>query len=72
VVETENPEYLYAGIAIYHPKILDGAKVEKFSIVPRLKEAISRNQVGGILLQGEWDDVGTPSRLSDLRALHGA
>ena len=72
VVETENPEYLYAGIAIYHPKILDGAKIEKFSIVPRLKDAISRNQVGGILLQGEWDDVGTPSRLSDLRALHGA
>ena len=46
VIETEYPEYLYAGIAIYHPKILDGAKIEKFSIVPRLKDAISRNQVG--------------------------
>ena len=63
-MESERPEYLYAGIALYHPKILDGAKVEKFSIVPRLKSAISKNLVGGILFSGEWDDVGTPDRLS--------
>ena len=72
VVETDSPEFLYAGIAIYHPNILEGAKVEKFSIVPRLKDAISRKLVGGILFDGEWDDVGTPERLSGLQALHGA
>ena len=72
VVETDSPEFLYAGIAIYHPNILEGAKVEKFSIVPRLKDAISRNLVGGILFDGEWDDVGTPERLSGLQDLHGA
>jgi MurNAc alpha-1-phosphate uridylyltransferase len=71
VVETDSPEFLYAGIAIYHPNILEGAKVEKFSIVPRLKDAISRNLIGGILFDGEWDDVGTPERLSGLQALHG-
>lgn len=71
VVESERPEYLYAGIALYHPKILDGAKVEKFSIVPRLKSAISKNLVGGILFSGEWDDVGTPDRLSALQSKYG-
>ena len=71
VVESEIPEYLYAGIALYHPKILDGAKVEKFSIVPRLKSAISKNLVGGILFSGEWDDVGTPDRLSALQSKYG-
>ena len=71
VVESERPEYLYAGIALYHPKILDGAKVEKFSIVPRLKSAISKNLVGGILFSGEWDDVGTPDRLSSLQSKYG-
>ena len=55
------PEFLYAGIAIYHPNILEGAKVEKFSIVPRLKDAISRNLTGGILFDGEWDDVAPPN-----------
>ena len=71
VVESEIPEYLYAGIALYHPKILEGAKVEKFSIVPRLKSAISKNLVGGILFSGEWDDVGTPDRLSSLQSKYG-
>ena len=33
-----------AGFAIYHPNILDGAKVEKFSIVPRLKQAIAEKK----------------------------
>ncbi len=72
VIEPENPEYLYAGIALYHPRILDGAKVEKFSIVPRLKNAISKNLVGGILFSGEWDDVGTPERLSSLQETYGS
>jgi len=71
VVESESPQYLYAGIALYHPSILDGATVEKFSIVPRLKKAIAANQVAGILHQGEWDDVGTPERLQAIQENHG-
>ena len=71
VVESECPDLLYAGIALYHPKILDGAQVEKFSIVPRLKKAIAQGLVGGVLFSGEWDDVGTPERLNALRAVHG-
>jgi MurNAc alpha-1-phosphate uridylyltransferase len=71
VCESESPEYLYSGIAIYHPKILKGAKVEKFSIVPRLKQAISEKKVEGILYSGEWDDVGTPERLGALREKFG-
>jgi MurNAc alpha-1-phosphate uridylyltransferase len=71
VVESESPQYLYAGIALYHPSILDGATVEKFSIVPRLKKAIVANRVAGILHQGEWDDVGTPERLQAIQENHG-
>jgi MurNAc alpha-1-phosphate uridylyltransferase len=71
VIESENPEYLYAGIALYHPSILNGARVEKFSIVPRLKKAISQNRVSGILYNGEWDDVGTPERLEAIQENYG-
>ena len=71
VVEDENPQLLYAGLALYHPRILDGAKVEKFSIVPRLKAAISGDRVGGVLHSGNWDDVGTPERLEAIRASVG-
>ena len=71
VIESENPEYLYAGIALYHPSILQGAKAEKFSIIPRLKNAISENRVQGILYDGEWDDVGTPERLDTIQSKYG-
>ena len=71
VIESENPEYLYAGIALYHPSILDGAQVEKFSIVPRLKKAISAKRVAGVLHSGVWDDVGTPDRLRSIQKQQG-
>ena len=71
VQESDSPDLLYAGIALYHPSILDGAKVEKFSIVPRLKKAIQEDRVAGKKIVGEWDDVGTPERLSALREKHG-
>ena len=72
VTESENPSLLYSGIAIYNPSILQGATVEKFSIVPRLRKAITRNQVSGILYDGEWDDVGTPDRLEALQQRFGS
>jgi MurNAc alpha-1-phosphate uridylyltransferase len=71
VIENDAPEHLYSGIAIYHPQILEGAKVERFSIVPRLKKAISQNQVAGLFYGGEWDDVGTPDRLHALQSKYG-
>jgi len=71
VRESGTPNLLYAGIALYHPSILDGAVVEKFSIVPRLKKAIQQDRVAGQLINGEWDDVGTPERLAALRNKYG-
>ena len=71
VRESGTPNLLYAGIALYHPSILDGAVVEKFSIVPRLKKAIQQDRVAGQLINGEWDDVGTPERLAALRDKYG-
>ncbi len=72
VVEADSPDLLYAGIALYHPRILDGAKVEKFSIVPRLRQSIASDRVGGLLHSGKWDDVGTPERLESLQSEFGS
>ena len=71
VIESDSPNLLYAGIALYHPRILDGAKVEKFSIVPRLRQSIGLDRVGGILHSGDWDDVGTPERLESIQSTFG-
>ncbi len=68
VREVDCPTLLYSGIALYHPSLLDGARVERFSIVPRLRKAIADDQVGGRIHLGKWDDVGTPERLQALQA----
>jgi len=67
VLEDESPTLTYSGIAIYHPRILDGANVERFSIIPRLRKAIESGRVRGTFHRGHWSDVGTPERLLQLQ-----
>ena len=70
VQESDSPDLLYVGMrCITHQFSM--SKVEKFSIVPRLKKAIQEDRVAGRKIVGEWDDVGTPDRLSALREKHG-
>ena len=67
VLEDEFPTLTYSGIAIYHPRILNGANVERFSIIPRLRNAIESGRVRGTFHRGHWSDVGTPERLLQLQ-----
>jgi MurNAc alpha-1-phosphate uridylyltransferase len=67
LVDGGGRDLTYAGIALYHPRILAGAKVEKFSVVPRLKAAIGSRRAKGSYHPGKWCDVGTPERLLDLQ-----
>ena len=67
VLEDGSPTLTYSGIAIYHPRILDGANVERFSIIPRLRNAIESGRVRGTFHRGHWSDVGTPERLLQLQ-----
>ena len=67
VLEDESPSLTYSGIAIYHPRIINGAKVERFSIIPRLRKAIEFGRVRGTFHRGNWSDVGTPERLLQLQ-----
>ena len=62
-----DPELTYSGIALYHPRILDGACVGRFSIIPRLNKAIDTGRVQGSYHAGNWSDVGTPLRLFQLQ-----
>lgn len=67
LADSGDGDLTYAGIALYNPRILDGAKVEKFSIVPRLRQAIKNRRARGTYHDGKWCDVGTPERLLALQ-----
>jgi N-acetyl-alpha-D-muramate 1-phosphate uridylyltransferase len=63
--------YTFSGIAVYHPALFEGVLPGKQSIVPLLKQAMAKGKVGGEHYKGQWFDIGTPERLSQLEALLG-
>lgn len=76
----EGPRLTYAGIGLYHPRLLDGWRevvgdtpggmdpALRFALAPLLSAAMARGEVTGQHHRGRWTDVGTPERLQALRA----
>ncbi|SFD60276.1 Nucleotidyl transferase [Thiohalospira halophila DSM 15071] len=60
----------YTGIAVLRPALFAGCRPEPFPLGPLLREAAERGELAGELFTGEWNDVGTPERLSALRQRH--
>ena len=56
----------FSGIAVYHPRLFDGCREGKFSVVPLLRSAMEHHTVTGERYAGLWDDVGTPERLKSI------
>ena len=64
-----SPRYTYAGIAVLSPRLVCGiGSGEKAPLAPLLRAAAGRGEVSGELYAGRWSDVGSPERLSALRA----
>ncbi len=63
----EGPKYTFSGVRIFSPALFKGCVIERFSVVPRLKEAIKQNKVSAELHEKIWLDVGTPQRLEKLQ-----
>ncbi len=53
----------YSGLALLHPKLLDGQTPGIFPLAPLLIDAMKQGRVSGELHAGAWTDVGTPERL---------
>lgn len=57
----------FSGIAVYHPRLFDGCRPGKFSVVPLLRKAMRDHLVTGEVFRGNWNDIGTTERLAALR-----
>jgi len=56
----------FSGIGVYHPRLFDGCKAGKFSVVPLLRSAMENHLVTGEQFEGCWEDIGTLERLESI------
>ena len=69
IANTGETLHTFSGIGVYRPEMFDGVKPgESAKLAPLLREYAARGQVGGDLYRGEWTDVGTPERLTQLNS----
>ena len=68
VVPDGELRYTYSGIALLHPDLFAACRPGRFALAPLLRKAAASGQVGGVLHEGTWLDVGTPERLYALQA----
>ena len=63
-IREDGPDKLtFSGIAVYHPRLFEGCKPGKFSIVPIHLRTMQERLVTGEAYDGDWSDIGTPERL---------
>lgn len=61
--EREIGPFVFAGIQILHPRLLEGAPEGAFSLNLLFDRAIERGRLFGLRHDGEWFHVGTPEDL---------
>mgnify|MGYP003664083428 FL=1 len=66
VVSPRDKTFTYSGIGVFHPAVFAQEEPGIFPLAPIIRRFISRSEVSGELLEGEWIDVGTPERLAHL------
>lgn len=68
-IQAEGGERLtYSGVALLRPELFEGAQPGRFPLLPWLLRAREAGRLGGQRHAGEWLDIGTPQRLTELDA----
>ena len=70
----ESTPFVFAGVSINHPRLLDAAPEGPFSLNLLWDRAIARGRLFGIVLDGLWMHVGTPAAVieAEERIAHDA
>ncbi|MEZ5898108.1 MAG: nucleotidyltransferase family protein [Hyphomicrobiaceae bacterium] len=55
--------FVFAGVSVAHPRLLDGAPKGKFSLNMPWDTAIERGRLFGVRMEGTWMHVGDPKAL---------
>lgn len=63
--EQKDAPFVFTGVSIAHPRMLEGAPEGKFSLNTLWDRAIERRRLYGMRLDGAWMHVGTPEALAE-------
>lgn len=63
VIDNDNRQYTFAGIACYQSGVFDNLKPGRYSVTPLLRQLAMNGQVTGTIHTGKWIDIGSPDRL---------
>lgn len=61
--------YTYSGIGLYKKQLFHGLAKEKNKLAPLLYKTAEKEQLGALLCDEEWFDIGTPQRLKEINTL---
>ncbi len=59
-------KFTFSGIGYYHPDLFKNLLYGKHPLAPLLRNTMKTKQVSGELFKGDWRDIGTPERLTEL------
>jgi MurNAc alpha-1-phosphate uridylyltransferase len=63
----EQPKLTFSGIALYRPEFFSGQEPGCAPLAPLLREAAESGKISASMLEGIWEDVGTPERLETIQ-----
>lgn len=63
--EREIAPFVYAGAAVLHPRLFDGAPSGAFSLLRSFEKAEAAGRLFGLRLDGTWMHVGTPGAIRE-------
>ena len=67
--QAETTPLLFAGVQILHPRLFEGNPGGKFSLNLLYDKAMASDRLFGIVHDGRWYHIGTPSALTEAEAL---
>lgn len=62
----DQPMYTFSGISVFRPEFFTMLKEEVSPLAPLLRQAMMKGRVTGECYMGQWWDVGTAERLTEL------
>ena len=71
LANSEQPQYTFSGIGLYRPEFFEGLLPGRSPLAPLLRAAADKGEITAALLDGVWEDVGTPERLERVRRQFG-